>query len=341
MDQQKVIKYLEKHYEDYPACKILEYKENAKHSFKRFYRTINSNRQISSLIELSRTKRGMTIYHRLLQLLSRKIYVQDYTTFLNKFINKDLTDDEVYSILKKYQRKPKYQKGGKSNKKNVILAARTYEECNKNTLRAQIYYDIISTYILKKDKKFKLDNYLDYGCGSCVITKVLGEALDLPYNKIFGADIPAWGEYTREERKKLPIKIIDLKENQKLPIKTSQFSLVTAFMVLHHVKNLELMLLELNRIIKKGGYLILREHDCINYADFMLADIEHMLFQKVVRDEPKAKENYYAKYYDWVEWGYMLDKHGFKCIHHEFLSDSVYFNLTPTRAFIGVYKKIK
>ena len=264
--------------------------------------------------------------------------MEDYTNFLTKFINKSLTDDEIYNILKKYQRKLNKYKGG-NNKKNPILAAQTYQECNKNTLRAQIYYNIIATYIFKKDKKFKLDNYIDMGCGDCVITKVLGEALDLTYNKIFGADIPEWGEFTEEKRKRLPIKIIDLKENQKLPIKTNQFSLITAFMMLHHVKKLNLMLSELSRIIKKGGYLMIREHDCMNYADYMLADIEHMLFEKVVRNNPKSHLTYYAKYYDVIEWNYMLNKHGFKCIHFEFISDSIYFNLTPTRAFCGIYKK--
>jgi len=38
--------------------------------------------------------------------------------------------------------------------------------------------------------------------------------------------------------------------------------LITCFVTLHHVPQLNSMLLELTRILRPGGYLILREHDC-------------------------------------------------------------------------------
>ena len=38
--------------------------------------------------------------------------------------------------------------------------------------------------------------------------------------------------------------------------------LITCFVVLHHVADLHSILLELVRILRSNGYLILREHDC-------------------------------------------------------------------------------
>ncbi len=382
MNRKKVIEYLELHVANFPSCKILEYKTSAKYTFKKNYRTIKSNRQIGSLIEISKTKRGMKVYHRLLQLLSKKIYVMDYTGFLTKFINKNLTDDQIYNILKKYKRKKHFVKGSRtsskkkgkkaggnrarsetmqtqldtgfvrnhakrdlqklnkySEEKEEILKAQSYEECTKNVLRAQIYSCTVDTHILKKDKKFKIENYLDMGCGDCTLTKTLGNALGLSDKNIYGADIPEWGGYNEKTRKKLPINIIDLKKGKKLPIKSNKFSLVTAFMMLHHVENLDDMLNEINRIIKKGGYFMIREHDAMNYADYMLCDIEHMLFDVVDRGSDKNKLEYYAEYYDWVEWDYMLNNHGFEHIYSSFISDSVHYELTSTRAFYAIYKK--
>lgn len=323
MDKYKAIDYLKERIKYFPACKLLEYKNSIKYNFKREYQPITSNRQISALIKISKTKRGMRVYHRLLQLLSKKIYVNHYTDFLNEFLNKDMTDDQVYELLKKYKR------GGAD------------PNCTKDILRSQIYYCMMHQNILQNNTKFKINNYLDLGGGECRLAQVFGNMLGLSNNKIYCADIEQWGGYTSEERKKLPINIIDLEENKPLPIENNKFSFVSTFMVLHHVKDLELMLSEINRIIKKGGYLMIREHDSQNYADAMLADIEHMLFELTDRngDKNKIKSNYYGKYYDMIEWSYMLHLHGFEPIYTGYVSDSIYFELTPTRAFIGIYKK--
>ena len=41
-------------------------------------------------------------------------------------------------------------------------------------------------------------------------------------------------------------------------------------MVLHHVRDLELMLTEINRILEIGGYLYIREHDALGNLDSRL-----------------------------------------------------------------------
>ena len=348
----EVVSYIKKNMISYPSCKIMEYKLSTKYTFKKYYNNISSNKQMQSLLEISKTKKGMKVYHRLLQMLAKKIYVEDYSTFLNNFMkNSKMGDDKIYNMLKKYKRSKNKKYRGASEiqseteniifskkKGQTILSANTYKDCSKDIKRAQIYYCIIHKYILNH---FQIENYIDIGCGDCTLTKVLGNALGLSDKNIYGADIPEWGAFTEQSRKKLSINIIDIEKGKKLPIDSNKFSFITAFMTFHHVEKLNLMLSEVNRILKPGGYLLIREHDAMNYADYMLCDIEHMLYEVTDRDNNlfKVAKSYYAKYYDLVEWDYLLSQHGFTHIYSSFISDSIYYELTNTRAFYAIYKK--
>jgi SAM-dependent methyltransferase len=44
----------------------------------------------------------------------------------------------------------------------------------------------------------------------------------------------------------------------------NRVDLITCFVTLHHVPHLDLILSEFVRILRPGGYLIIREHDCKN-----------------------------------------------------------------------------
>ena len=44
----------------------------------------------------------------------------------------------------------------------------------------------------------------------------------------------------------------------------NRVDLITSFVTFHHVAQLKKTLIELTRILRRGGYLILREHDCRN-----------------------------------------------------------------------------
>ena len=165
----KAIEYLQKRIKYFPICKIIEYKNSIKYDFKKDYQNIRSNKQIAAIIKISKTKRGMKIYHRLLQLLSKKIYVTNYTEFLNSFLDKNMTDDQIYDLLKKYKRGGSYAQ----------------EKCTKDILRSQIYYCLVHSQILQNDEKIKINNYLDIGCGSCTLTQTFGNMLGLPNNKIY------------------------------------------------------------------------------------------------------------------------------------------------------------
>ena len=203
-----------------------------------------------------------------------------------------------------------------------------------------MFFYIINDY--QEKYKLKINNYLDIGCGNCKLTENLGTKLGLKNSNIYGVDLASFAEQNDWDRKNLKINFEVIKENKKLPFKDNKFSVISLFMVLHHVKNLDLMFRELYRILKKDGIIIIREHDAYSYADKMLCDIEHILYSNVYTNKKYNKKfikTYYGKYFSWLEWEYLFDKYGFKYISSDYTNKSSYFELTETRSFYSIFKK--
>ncbi len=76
---------------------------------------------------------------------------------------------------------------------------------------------------------------------------MIGNGIGLDDNNIYGADIPSWGDYSEIKRTRVPINIVNLHHKRSmLPFTDNKFSLITTFMVLHHIKNLNTLLSEIN-----------------------------------------------------------------------------------------------
>ena len=123
------------------------------------------------------------------------------------------------------------------------------------------------------------------------------------------------------------------------------FNLVTAFVSLHHVSNLDFTLRELNRLMKKGGYLILEEHDCIDVVDKMLTDLEHLWWKSYNSFLKKTRINYDelfpSKYYSWFEWDIIMKRYGFQKISYKPHETGQKERITPTRIYYFVYQKAR
>jgi SAM-dependent methyltransferase len=260
-------------------------------------------------------------------LLSKTIHFHDYFDLIKLLKNKKYDDLQVYLFIKKYSKK----KGGKNVK-----------HCSRDELFGQIFGQIFKRFFHKSNTKLviPITNYLDIGCGDCHQTKVLGNAIDLPDSSIYGADISNWGGYSDEKRNKIGINIINIKDDGLLPFEDSSYCLISAFMVLHHVKHLDKLLSEIHRILKPNGYFFIREHDAMNSIDYMLCDVEHALYEVVQRNNMTFFDTYHGVYYDWLEWDYILKKNGFKFLSGDFHSNSIYYNLTTNRSYYGIYYKV-
>ena len=105
--------------------------------------------------------------------------------------------------------------------------------------------------------KTQVQRYLDIGCGpNCTVTTQV--ALKLRVQESYGLD-------TISEFKK-PNTVSDcvtLKEDLKIDFPSKSLDLVTCYTSLHHFDRLELPLVlrEIRRVLKHGGYFFVREID--------------------------------------------------------------------------------
>lgn len=170
--------------------------------------------------------------------------------------------------------------------------------------------------------------YLDIGCNRGGITAALGRHLGAKH--VLGADVIDWGgafptpgvEYSKIE-------------NGRLPQKTGTVDLVTANMTLHHIKDLEPMMGEICRVLKPGGHLFIKEHDCWNVMDAMLIDIEHLLYHKVGGDAGEYEMHHYTNYAGWDRLAAPL-----KYVRSDYFYPSLRNEMTPTRAYWAIYIKL-
>jgi SAM-dependent methyltransferase len=306
---------------DFPKCKLNQYLNLKKKSYN--YATIESNNQINTINTITKSNKRLLSYHYRLLILLEKF---------NLAFIPNKTDSFYYNQIKERNLKKKSSNKKSSNKKNDFI-------CNQNLHRAQFYSYLLKLHTTSAGTSGvgKNSKYLDYGCGDCKITSLLGKELGLSPKSIFGVDLPAWGPYADKSNKNFDFNYKTLGSTDKFSFKDNTFDLVSCFMVLHHIDDITLSfrLKELHRIIKKNKYLIIREHDASNNIDAMLIDIEHRLYP-----DYDAMPSYFGKYYDWIEWTIILHNHGFKLLFMTYDFINLPYEITPTKSFIAIFSKL-
>ena len=85
-------------------------------------------------------------------------------------------------------------------------------------------------------------------------------------------------------------------------------------MVLHHIpeENLSSILAEINRVMKPGGVLILREHDVKDNDQVDLLNVMHSFYDYVWTNKPiEKKDQWDTNYKDNIEWTNLLKNNKF------------------------------
>lgn len=120
-----------------------------------------------------------------------------------------------------------------------------------------------------------INTYFDLGCGNGVITAQIGAYLKLSKHQIFGSDVfdPNNPDLTfipiDQHQNTIPMSHnclsfslnILIFHSLSFSLDDQSVDLITCFVTLHHVPDLRRTLNELARILRPGGYLIIREHD--------------------------------------------------------------------------------
>lgn len=96
-------------------------------------------------------------------------------------------------------------------------------------------------------------------------------------------------------------------------VPTGSGDLITALQVIHHIKTEDLpgVVCEMNRILKRGGYLFIREHDT-SMVEIPTLHAVHFLGGAMRRDRDEAYKDYYARYRDFESLSAVLLMGGFR-----------------------------
>ena len=179
------------------------------------------------------------------------------------------------------------------------------------------------------------DKYLDIGCNDGNVTRSIAQYFGTKQNQTFGLDIvdsvfPKNKEYFD----------FNIYNGTIIPFNDNEFDVISVFQVFHHVgvtfesnnmkydeEQLHLLICNIARVLKNGGLLFIKEHDCNSELMTKLIDIEHALY-----DMRYSSGMGSGKYKTKEEWNSLLSKAGFTLMN-VFVDDTN----DPTNSFFGVY----
>jgi ubiquinone/menaquinone biosynthesis C-methylase UbiE len=293
----------------------------------KLYKPVNSNIQIRTIMKHSNNFNFSYVKSKLLSLLEKHVAIKDAYNTVYRLINLPLTDSCMYKII------------GEIIKKEERMSGPSYtNDINRRCKKVELFsYALLP--IIKK-KNFIVRKYLDLGCGDCSITPKYGKVFKLTPENIHGADIESWGNYNKDTRKVKEMTFTQITPDQPYNYPDNNFSIISCFMVLHHVANLDFCLREINRITEINGYLYITEHMVTNFMEKMVVDIEHSIYEIAIRNNNQYHKTYVNNFYHWLEWKIIMEKYGFKQINYEYLHYDIMNQDDPSKKAWILYEKV-
>lgn len=262
----------------------------------------------------------------------------------------NLTDDQIIELIFKLN-KNNLDRHKIENNNNQTKELDYYTKKNKPYTNDWKY--MIESIIFKLDKLDKLNNsnnsnnsnnlgllktkYLDIGCGNGSKTKIFGNKLNINQSNLHGCDIMTWGPYKSNKDFGFNFSLI---QNGKLPYADNSFDIITAILTLHHVSELNDFIMEIKRVLKIEGKLILIEHNVYNDTEAMIIDVQHLFFGAFTDNNLDfVKNEMHTTCYNQMEWEYIFNKHNMKCLHNEMLFPQLENRLRYDSLYYAIYQK--
>ena len=214
-------------------------------------------------------------------------------------------------------------------------------KCNKWLYGIQ-YMSLVYLNLIRLNKShIKIDTknikFLDICCGNGKKTEIFQKNLNLLKDNTYCTDIDMWGPYKNRSKMPFQFKLIN---DGKLDYQDNFFDLTTCMVSLHHVKDLNKFIDEIERITKPGGYFILVEHSVVTDYDRIFINIQHLLYTVLYDNRTNFMENPDFIYcHSMYEWNYIMMKHNFILKREEQLPFDSQFNFKYDNIFYGIYQK--
>lgn len=283
---------------------------------------INSNYQIKTFFENSFKNNNIEEITRL-QLL-----------FIH-FINFELSCKIIDLLKNNSNLKDNFLVNFMENKKVDEKVHNEYIVCDKWIYAIQ---NLSLLYLNDIKNKNKNNVYLDIGCGNAKKTGYFSQFLKLKKENTYCTDIKTWGPY-QKDKTKLPFQFKYI-INNKLDYEDNKFDLITCILTLHHVKNMNDFIIEIRRIIKPGGYLLLIEHSVYTDYDRLFVNIQHMMYSKFYdkrNNYIKSPDHIYC--YNMYEWNLIMLQNNFVMKKCDILVFNNEHSMKYDNIFYGFYCK--
>jgi len=326
----KFVKYISTYIKDnYLANSknILSYDNNTIYKKYYNYKPCYTLRQINSLYDSNKKDLLFDILIKVLFGYIKDKDILEYTkNEINSIINNNIYDHQIYF------------------KFNLLIKNKDQQIYDRSLSRIKDLNEFFnSKYIKNKEIKSTEYRYLDFGGGDGQLCSSISKLLNLKKENSICMDIASWYGHERDNTYD-NIRFEFINSNLINGIKNGELNLITCFMVLHHIKHYDSILDEFFRILKKDGILIIREHDCEDYLDNMLIDVEHSLFETTIErktdiENLKFLNSYEANYFTKKELNEIIIKKGFKDITSD-INKNLYNIRGPTRYYYSIFIKI-
>lgn len=137
-------------------------------------------------------------------------------------------------------------------------------------------YELNKKNILDSFSKDNDAQFIDLGCDDGVWTKKLAERIGT--NNIYGIEIVK-ERAEMSEKSGINVKISDL--NTKFPYEDNQFDIIHSNQVIEHVKDTDLFVSEIYRILKPGGYAVISTENLASWHNIGALFFGYMPFSLV------------------------------------------------------------
>jgi len=149
------------------------------------------------------------------------------------------------------------------NKSDSKWYDKKYEkEFNELTSWNSKILELICNYIKKNDIQL-----VDLGCGKGVLIKEINSKLKVKKSNLFGVD---QSKVTVNKLNKEGFRNVSRSYVEKLPFSDEQFDIVILAEVIEHLRNRDKSILEIKRILKKKGLLIISFPNYLNFPWLIL-----------------------------------------------------------------------
>ncbi|WP_366923780.1 class I SAM-dependent methyltransferase [Metallumcola ferriviriculae] len=226
---------------------------------------------------------------------------------------------------------------------------RNYSQTNKEMLnyrkrreKAKKIYKVLHDFSTDRSKELTDGICLDVGCSGGIITSYLADY----FESVVGCDIDEEAIKVANASNSQPNCSFIVGDSMKLPFNDNSFDVVICNHVYEHVPDVNVLMNELYRVLKKNGvcyfgvgnkWIIIEPHYKLPFLSWLPKNIADKYIKTFT-----SNDEYYEKFLTYKQTLNLFSIHGFKHVDYtvKILSKPMEFNVTNNKLFLIILKVV-